>query len=241
MVRDPGNLREDDPHVVATLRNRDPNELLHGHAVAHVVDERRNVVEPVGVGNDTVVVDRLRHFLKAAVEVADLHFSLLDALSVKLGLDPDDPMHGRVRGADVEKHISRLEIRGVALRCQVRLDGHGQTRITCYRQSSQTVRFCGGTTKNAKSAKKIVQPGTGTRRLSWFLSRNSHNVAQAFQAAGLRGSPKREFCSRFVVVATVSAFCWPWAFRRDLPPHDHRKQRGDRGYQYRDIRGGALA
>ena len=28
---------------------------------------------------------------------------------------------------------------------------------------------------------------------------------------------KRESCSRFALVATVSAFCWPWAFRYPLP------------------------
>jgi predicted RNase H-like HicB family nuclease len=28
---------------------------------------------------------------------------------------------------------------------------------------------------------------------------------------------QREFCSRFAVVATVSAFCWPWAFRYQRP------------------------
>ncbi len=121
MVRDPGNLRENDPHVVAALRNRDPKELLHSHAVAHVVDERGDVVEPVGVRDDAVVVDRFRHLLEAAVEIADLHFGLLDSLPIELGYDPDDPVHRRVGGADVEKHIPRLEIRCVALRCWVHL------------------------------------------------------------------------------------------------------------------------
>ena len=122
--------REDDPHVVATLRHRDPEELLHGHAVAHVVDQRRDVVQPVGVRDDAVVVDRFRHLLEAAVEVADLHVGLLDLLPVELRHDPDDPVHGRVRGAHVEHHVPRLEIRGVALRRRdrfwrwVRFHGH---------------------------------------------------------------------------------------------------------------------
>jgi hypothetical protein len=50
-------------------------------------------------------------------------------------------------------------------------------------------------------------------------------------------SLKREFCSRFALVATVSAFCWPWAFGCKTT-HDHRKQRGDRGFPYWDIKGG---
>ena len=108
MVRDPGNLREDDSDIVAALRHLDPQELLHGHAVAHIVDERRDVVEPVGVGDDAVVVDHFRHLLEAAVEVTDLHIRLLDQLPVQLGHDLDDPVHGRVRGADVEHHFPRL-------------------------------------------------------------------------------------------------------------------------------------
>jgi hypothetical protein len=46
---------------------------------------------------------------------------------------------------------------------------------------------------------------------------------------------QREFCSH-LWVATVSAFCWPWAFSCQTT-HDHRKLRGDRGYPYRDIKG----
>ena len=50
---------------------------------------------------------------------------------------------------------------------------------------------------------------------------------------------QREFYSRFALVATVSGLCWPWAFGCQTT-HDHRKWRGDRGYQNRDIKGIAL-
>ena len=95
VVRDPGDLRHDHPDVVAALRDRQAEELLDGHAVAHVVDERRDVVEPVGIRNDAVVVDRLRHLLEAAVEVANLHVGVDDLLPVERGNDADDPVHGR--------------------------------------------------------------------------------------------------------------------------------------------------
>jgi hypothetical protein len=45
-------------------------------------------------------------------------------------------------------------------------------------------------------------------------------------------------CSRFLV-ARVSAFCWLWASHHGTA-HDHRRQRGDRGYHYRDIKGNAF-
>ena len=113
VVPDPGDLRENDPNVVAALRDLDPEELLHRHAVAHVVDQRRDVVEPVGVGDDAVVVDHFRHLLEAAVEVADLHFGLFDLLAVEPGHETDDAVHGRMCRTDVEHHFPRLETRGL--------------------------------------------------------------------------------------------------------------------------------
>ena len=116
---------------MATLRYRDPEEFLHGHAVAHVVDQRRDVVQPVGVRDDAVVIDHFRHLLEAAVQVADLRVDFLELLPVELGHDPDDPVHSRVRGANVEHHVPRFEIRGVALRrwrrfdLWIRFHGHG--------------------------------------------------------------------------------------------------------------------
>jgi len=54
------------------------------------------------------------------VKVADFDFGLLDSLTVKLGHDPDDPVHRRMRRTDIEKHIARFEVRCIALRCEVR-------------------------------------------------------------------------------------------------------------------------
>ena len=98
---------------MAALRNRDPHKLFDGHAVAHVVDERRNVIEPVGVRHHAVVVDVFGHLLEVAVKVPDLDFGMVDPFAVELRHNSDDPVHRRMRGTDVEKHVSRLEIRVV--------------------------------------------------------------------------------------------------------------------------------
>src|SRR5207245_128859 len=46
-------------------------------------------------------------------------------LAVEFGHDPNKPMHRRMSGADVEKHIPRLKIPFVVLMCEVRrLDWH---------------------------------------------------------------------------------------------------------------------
>ena len=104
---DPGDLRHDHADVVAAVRDGHPQQLLHRHAVAHVVDERRDVVEPVGVRHDAVVVHRLGHLLEAAMQVADLDVDVDDPLAVERGDDPDDPVHGGMRGPDVEQHLAR--------------------------------------------------------------------------------------------------------------------------------------
>ena len=103
---------------MTTLGDRDPEELLHRHAVAHVVDQWRHIVEPVGVRHDAVIVHCFSHLLETAVQVADLHFGVLDLLPVELGDDPDNPVHGGVRGTHVEKHVSRFEFCCAASGCR---------------------------------------------------------------------------------------------------------------------------
>ena len=108
VIRNPGDLRHDHADVVAAVRDRHPQQLLHGHAVAHVVDERRDVVEAVGVGHDAVVVDRLGHLLEAAMQVANLDIDVDDPLPVERRDDPDDPVHRGMRRPDIQQHLARL-------------------------------------------------------------------------------------------------------------------------------------
>ena len=79
VVRHPRDLGHDDAHVMAALRHRDPEELLHGHAVAHVVDQRRDVVQPVGVRDDAVVIDHFRHLLEVTNQEV-MYLFLIDLL-----------------------------------------------------------------------------------------------------------------------------------------------------------------
>jgi len=131
MIRDARDLRDDHPHVLAALGDRDPEQFLHRHAVADVVDERGHVVEPIRVRHDAVVVDFFRHLLEGAVQVADLDIDFFDLLAIELGDEADDAVHRGMGRADVEEHVPGLEFRRIALgrRCRVgsRLGGrrHG--------------------------------------------------------------------------------------------------------------------
>ena len=42
------------------------------------------------------------------MQVADLDVDVDNLLAVELGDDSDDPVHGRMRGPDVQKHLARF-------------------------------------------------------------------------------------------------------------------------------------
>src|SRR5207244_3930978 len=69
-----------------------------------VVDQRRDVVQPVGVRDRVVPAADLAVFLEGAMEVADLDIGLDDHFAVELAIDTDDPVHGRVLRAQTEVH-----------------------------------------------------------------------------------------------------------------------------------------
>jgi hypothetical protein len=50
------------------------------------------------------------------VEIADLHLGIHNPFSIELGDDSDDPVHGRVRGTDVDEHLPGFRFSWRALR-----------------------------------------------------------------------------------------------------------------------------
>ena len=78
-------------------------QLLHRERPAVPVHEGRAVVEAVGVGDDLPVGPLLRHLLEVAVHVADLGLGVPDRLPVEERLHAEGAVHGRVRGADVDR------------------------------------------------------------------------------------------------------------------------------------------
>jgi hypothetical protein len=105
VVADPRDLAHHHPDVLAPLGDLDVEELLDGGGVGEVVDERRDVVQPVRVGDGVVVGADLAVLLEGTMEIADLHVRLDDRLTVQLREDPDDAVHGRVRRAHVDVEV----------------------------------------------------------------------------------------------------------------------------------------
>jgi hypothetical protein len=105
MVADPRDLAHDHANVLAPLRDLDAEELFHRGGVGEVVDEGRDVVQPVRVGDGIVVRARLAVLLEGAVEIADLHLGLDHRLAVELRKDADDPVHGRMRRTHVDVEV----------------------------------------------------------------------------------------------------------------------------------------
>ena len=102
VVADPRDLAHDHADVLAPLRDIDAEELFHGRGVGEVVDEGRDVVEPVREGDGVVVGPRLAVLLEGAVEVPDLDVALDHHLAVQLREDANDPVHGGVGGTQVD-------------------------------------------------------------------------------------------------------------------------------------------
>ncbi len=81
------------------------HELFDGHGVGHVVGERGEVIEPVRVGHELVVVHVFGDLFVAAVEVADVGDGLGDDFAVEFEDEAEDPVGGGVGGAHVEDEL----------------------------------------------------------------------------------------------------------------------------------------
>ena len=106
MIGDARDLADDHADVLRALGDLlgDAEQLLDRHRVADVVEHRRDVVEAIGVGEDLRPGRALRLLLEAAVQVADLDVGAGDALPLDLQHHAHGAVHGRVRGAHVQRN-----------------------------------------------------------------------------------------------------------------------------------------
>src|SRR5205814_7527856 len=78
VIADARDLAAQGAQVLRALGTLDPDELLDAHDVADVVEDRRHVVEPVGVGQHLVPGGGLAALRETAVEEADLRYRVDD-------------------------------------------------------------------------------------------------------------------------------------------------------------------
>ena len=80
---DARRLAADDPNGFAARRQFPAHQLLNGEGVSDVVCQRRQVIEPVRVRHELVVLHVLRDFFIAAMQVADVRSCLGDCLAIE--------------------------------------------------------------------------------------------------------------------------------------------------------------
>src|SRR4030095_10591923 len=104
VVADARDLAHYDADRLAARWDLDAAQPFDGQDEADVVDQRRDVVEPIGIADLLRPGALLAHLLEAAVQVADLDVAGEDDLAVELQVELDRAMGRRVGGAHLELH-----------------------------------------------------------------------------------------------------------------------------------------
>ena len=104
MIRDARDFAHDQPHVLASLGRLEAEQALDRERKADVVDARRRVVQPVGVGETLRPRPLLAHFLEAAMQEADLDIAIDDPLAVELEVELDGAVGRRMRRPHLQFH-----------------------------------------------------------------------------------------------------------------------------------------
>lgn len=103
MAVDAVEFRHDHADELRAARHLEPCELLDGACKAEIVVHRRDVVEPVRIGEPLHVGARLQEFLDAAMQVTEHRLGLYDAFAVERELHLQDAVRRRVLRPHVEK------------------------------------------------------------------------------------------------------------------------------------------
>ena len=111
VVRDPGQLGEEDPQILGAERHFEPEQLLDGEHVAVLHAHRRAIIEPVEIGQSLEIGLVFAELLGAAVEQADMRVDPLDDLAVQLEDQPQNAVRGRVLGAEIDRVIGDVGMR----------------------------------------------------------------------------------------------------------------------------------
>ena len=100
--RNAGQLTADHPDGLAAWRQFPAHQFFHRQRISHVVGQRGEVIEPVRVGHELVVLHVLRDLLVATVEITDIRVGLGNNLAVQLEHDAQHAVRRRVRRTHVD-------------------------------------------------------------------------------------------------------------------------------------------
>ena len=104
MVGNTRQLAHDDPDELTARRGLHSQKLLHRQRVADVVDQGRDIVETVRVGDHLRPGRLLAHLGEAAVQEAHRHVAREDLLSLQFEIELDSPVGRRMGGAHLQVH-----------------------------------------------------------------------------------------------------------------------------------------
>ena len=107
-------------------RNRYFEELLGGEAECMLLIYRRDVVEPVEIGQGLQIVLVLYELLGPAMEQADMRIDALDDLAIEFKHEPQDTMRGRMLRSEIDGEVANCGLghgnpSGLVVRCRSRM------------------------------------------------------------------------------------------------------------------------
>ena len=111
---DAGEFAAEDADRLPSRRKGPAHEFFDGHRVGDVVCERREVIQPIRVGDELVVVHVLGDLFVAAMQVTDVGSRLRDDLAVHFQNEPQHAMRSRVARAHVDDHFLAKQVGDVA-------------------------------------------------------------------------------------------------------------------------------
>ena len=150
MRGDARGFAADDANRLAARRQFPAHQLFHGERVSDVVCEWRQVIEPVGVRHELVVLHVLGDFFIATVQVTDVRSCLGDRFAIEFehehcAHEAQDAMRGRMGRPHVQDHFFANVPQGLADSRVPRGDaGNGIRRFDFARRKSHmaTLRLC---------------------------------------------------------------------------------------------------
>ena len=90
---------------LAARRQFPAHQFFHRERVGDVVRKRRQIIEPIRVGNELVVLHVLGDLFVAAMEEADIGRRFGDHFAIQFEHEPQDAVRGGMRRPHVEDHF----------------------------------------------------------------------------------------------------------------------------------------
>ena len=86
-------------------RNFPAHQFFDRERVGHIIREWREIIEPIGIRHELIVLHVLGDLLVAAMEKTDIGRGFGDDLAIQLQHEPQNAVRGRMRRPHVKHHL----------------------------------------------------------------------------------------------------------------------------------------